>query len=274
MVPMQCNRDHQRRHTSARHTEPHSTEFISALAAGMNAKLILEVCGRPSQTTIALAAAARQTGGRLICLLSQPDSFQDTMAAMKELGLAGYVEFIVGDADDMIPRFPDVDFALIDCKQEDYVQYFNLLRLNPARAVVVADKLFDRKATAAYGRIVKRRPGARSITLPIGEGIEVTRLTRVDGGSSTAAAAEDKSAGGGGGVTAAVDVPSARAAAAAAAPVAAAAAAQVQEAAAAGGTKNDNSKPALVARRSRVSWACDEGIILTRSGRKSRFRIE
>eukprot|EP00246_Nothoceros_aenigmaticus_P012010 TRINITY_DN3526_c0_g1_i2.p1 TRINITY_DN3526_c0_g1~~TRINITY_DN3526_c0_g1_i2.p1 ORF type:complete len:165 (-),score=19.95 TRINITY_DN3526_c0_g1_i2:235-678(-) len=102
------------------------------------------------------------------------------MVAMKELGLAGYVEFILGEAEDMIPRFPDVDFALIDCKQEQYVHYFDLLRLNPARAVVVADNLFDRKATAAYGRIVKRRPGARSITLPIGKGIEVTRLTRVE----------------------------------------------------------------------------------------------
>ncbi|KAH9330028.1 hypothetical protein KI387_002136, partial [Taxus chinensis] len=50
--------------------EPNISEYLSALAAGMNAKLILQVCSTaalaPSTSTIALAAAARHTGGRLI----------------------------------------------------------------------------------------------------------------------------------------------------------------------------------------------------------------
>ena len=55
--------------------EPESPELISALAAGMNAQLIVEVSSAPSATTIALAAAARQTCGRLVCILPAKANF-------------------------------------------------------------------------------------------------------------------------------------------------------------------------------------------------------
>ncbi|KAL2478685.1 uncharacterized protein Fot_47699 [Forsythia ovata] len=42
-----------------------TNEFISALAAGMSSKLIVEVTTEASPLTVALAAAARQTGGKL-----------------------------------------------------------------------------------------------------------------------------------------------------------------------------------------------------------------
>lgn len=49
--------------------EPGSNEFVSVLAAGMKAKLIVEVTSWVSLTTIALATAARQAEGRLVCIL-------------------------------------------------------------------------------------------------------------------------------------------------------------------------------------------------------------
>ena len=179
MMVVQCKLGNDRNYTSAG-TGPHSTEFIAALAAGIGAELIVEVSSCASPSTIALAVAARQTGGRLICILSKSEALLDAMVAMKELGLSRVVEFIIGDAEDILPQYSDVDFALIDCRRDQYVELFEILRFNPNRAVVVADNLYDRKATAAYSKIIKNRPGARSITLPIGKGIEVTRLSRAE----------------------------------------------------------------------------------------------
>ena len=176
---MQCKIAKQRRYTTAG-TEPHSTEFIAALAAGIEAKLIVEVSACAGPSTIALAVVARQTGGRLICILSNSQALLDAMVAMKELGLSRVVEFIIGDAEDILPQYVDVDFALVDCRKEHYVELFEVFRFNSRRAVVVADNLFGRKATAAYGKIIKNRPGASSITLPIGKGIEITRLSRAE----------------------------------------------------------------------------------------------
>lgn len=158
--------------------EPESTEFISALAAGMNAQLIVEACSSASPTsTIGLAAAARQTGGRLVCILPAKAD-DDTLAeTIKDLGLEDTTEFVIGDAMELLPKYKNVDFALIDSKlTEDYQGLFTLLNLNPSRAVVVANNLFDRKATTAYARTLKRKLGAKSVTLPIGKGIEVTRI--------------------------------------------------------------------------------------------------
>ncbi|BBM99142.1 hypothetical protein MPTK1_1g19100 [Marchantia polymorpha subsp. ruderalis] len=172
--------DHQRGYTALRHSEPHNTELIAALAAGMNAQLLLEICSSAAPSTIALAAAARQTGGRLICILSDSNALLHAMVAMKELNLAGVVEFIIGDSKEIVRQYTNVDFALVDCKEEDCAVILDRLNLNPTCAVVVADNLFDRSATTAYGNFVKKRPGASSITLPIGKGIEVTRFSRVE----------------------------------------------------------------------------------------------
>ncbi|KAL0317680.1 UNVERIFIED_CONTAM: hypothetical protein Sangu_2182300 [Sesamum angustifolium] len=51
--------------------EPDSAEFISALVAGNNARLIVVACADAADSTaLALVAAAHQTGGRVVCIVS------------------------------------------------------------------------------------------------------------------------------------------------------------------------------------------------------------
>ncbi|KAF2324884.1 hypothetical protein GH714_021022 [Hevea brasiliensis] len=64
--------DHKRRCGLWMTRETGSNEFISALAAGMKAKLIVEITSDVSPSTVALATAARHTGGRLVCILPEP----------------------------------------------------------------------------------------------------------------------------------------------------------------------------------------------------------
>lgn len=72
--------------------EPGSNEFVSALAAGMKAKLIVEVTSCVSLSTIALAAAARQTGGRLECILPET-ALDESKQVIRNSGLIDQVEF-------------------------------------------------------------------------------------------------------------------------------------------------------------------------------------
>ncbi|HYL38341.1 MAG TPA: DUF1442 domain-containing protein, partial [Bryobacteraceae bacterium] len=55
-----------------RNLEPPSAEFICALAAGIGARRIVEIGGSSGISTIALAAAARHTGGRLVSIEKEP----------------------------------------------------------------------------------------------------------------------------------------------------------------------------------------------------------
>jgi len=70
------------------------------------------------------------------------------------------------------PRFR---FALIDCEKDDYIRFFDMLRMRPG-ATVVADNILSHDLTA-YVAHVRSRPGARSITLAVGKGLELTVVT-------------------------------------------------------------------------------------------------
>lgn len=176
---MQCKVGITRRFISPG-AEHHSTEFLAALAGGIDARLIVQVTSFVSPATIALAVAARKTGGRLICILAESESLLNAMVAMDALNLSTVVEFLVGDAREILPQFSEVDFALVDCRREQSVELFDLLRLNSSRAVVVAENLFQRSARALYEDKMTNRPGSKSVMLPIGKGIEVARLSRCE----------------------------------------------------------------------------------------------
>jgi len=157
-----------------RNLEPPSAEFIHALAAGIGAKRILEIGGSSGISTIALAAAARESGGRLVSIEMEPLRQRDAQETLSRLDLAKHVDFILDDAAIVIPRQADLDFALIDCEKEDYMGFFDTLRMQPG-GIIVADNIVSH-SLYDYVAHVRNRPGAESITLEIGKGLEVTRV--------------------------------------------------------------------------------------------------
>src|SRR5579883_1863185 len=71
-----------------RNLEPDSAEFIAALAAGVRARRLLEIGGSSGISTIALAAAARATGGRLVSIEREPTRQAEARATIAALGLS------------------------------------------------------------------------------------------------------------------------------------------------------------------------------------------
>jgi predicted O-methyltransferase YrrM len=157
-----------------RNLEPPSAEFLCALAVGIGAKRIVEVGGSSGLSTIALAAAARETKGRLVSIEIEPERQCEARDTLGRLGLGSFVDFVLADAAEVLPGQPDLDLALIDCEKEDYIRFFDLLRMRPG-GIVVADNIVSH-SLSDYVAHVRRQPGAESITLDIGKGLEVTRV--------------------------------------------------------------------------------------------------
>jgi predicted O-methyltransferase YrrM len=157
-----------------RNLEPDSAEFISALAAGARAKRLLEIGGSSGISTIALAAAARQSGGRLVSLEIEPARQAESKQTLDDLGLAEHVDYVLGDAGTVLDRYDGLEFVLIDCEKEDYIRFFDQLKLAPG-AIVVADNIVSHDLWD-YVQHVRRIPSIESVTLPIGKGLEVSRL--------------------------------------------------------------------------------------------------
>ncbi|XP_057981050.1 uncharacterized protein LOC131166468 [Malania oleifera] len=174
-----CN-DHKKDHDPCETQEPESNEFISALAAGMSAKLIVEVTSGVSSSTIALAAAARQTGGRLVCILPET-TLAESKQVIKDSGLKDMVEFSTEDPIDALPNFENIDFSLVDCKTDNYTRLLRLLDVNPKSSVVVANNLVgEGKGLGGHVRGMKDRVAVRSLKRPIGKGMEITVIGKSD----------------------------------------------------------------------------------------------
>jgi predicted O-methyltransferase YrrM len=104
----------------------------------------------------------------------EPERQAEARVTLARLALASYVDFALADAADVLPAIGPVELAFIDCEKQDYIRFFDMLRLT-AGGVVVADNILSHSLTD-YVQYVRSRPGVESITLPIGQGMEVTRL--------------------------------------------------------------------------------------------------
>ncbi len=157
-----------------RNLEPDSAELICALAAGCRARSLLEIGGSSGLSTIALAAAARQTGGRVVSIEIEPVRQDAARRTLGAIGLDGYVELVLADAETILDGYQALEFVLIDCEKEDYIRFLQMLHLAPG-AIVVADNILSHKLWD-YVRYVRSLPSVESVTLPVGKGLEVSRF--------------------------------------------------------------------------------------------------
>ena len=155
--------------------------FLNALVKAQRATRILELGTSYGLSSLFLAEAARETGGRVITteLSAKKIAYAREMAA--KAGLAEYIDYREGDARAAIAGLPGpFDFVLVDLWKDLYVPCFDLFhpKLAPG-AIVVADNMiepeFSRDDGRAYRRHVHSKPGMESVLLPLGQGIEVSR---------------------------------------------------------------------------------------------------
>jgi len=153
---------------------------INILARSLAAPTILEIGTSYGYSSIWLADAARASGGRLITMELQDYKSAYAREMATKAGLAGYIDFRVGDAVRMIDELPGkVDFVLLDLWKDLYVPCLEAFypKLNPG-AIVVADNMIrpGGEEVKRYGRAVRAQPGMTSVMLPVGTGIEVSRF--------------------------------------------------------------------------------------------------
>ncbi|XP_047163975.1 uncharacterized protein LOC124833517, partial [Vigna umbellata] len=159
---------------------PESNELISALAAGMKAKLIVEVTSCVSLYTIALAVAARQTAGRFLCFIPKSLLRQSKEAIMNS-GLADQVEFRTEDPSKLLSLYHNIDFFLVHCRDDNYTRLLNLVDVSMKRSVIVVAKhvLCDKKGLRWHIRGKHEQPEVRSLS-HLGNAMEVSRICMND----------------------------------------------------------------------------------------------
>jgi predicted O-methyltransferase YrrM len=163
---------------------PDTGTLLNIIVRSMRARTILELGTSYGHSTVFLAEAARSNNGKVITIDVKADKQRYAREQLVAAGLDSFVEFLTGDAREIVPSLPGaLDFVLIDLWKDLYIPCFDLVypKLSEG-AFVVADNIlhpeFFRDAMAAYRRHVRQQIGIESMLLPVGSGIEVSRNSR------------------------------------------------------------------------------------------------
>ena len=155
--------------------------LINLLAKEACARRLLEVGSSFGYSTVWLAEAARAVGGKVTSLELRSAKTEYASLKLARAGLAGYVEFVVGDALESLASLDGpFDLVLIDLWKNLYVPVFGLLhpKLAPG-ALIVADNMLEpasaRPHAQAYRHAVHVARDMSSVLLPVGNGIELSR---------------------------------------------------------------------------------------------------
>ena len=135
-------------------------------------------------STLALATAARCTSGRLICVCRDSEALSQTKSQIQELELGDVVSFRVGaDVCEVVKQYKNIDFTVVDHRIKDCDELLFAMDMNPKGSVVVLSNLFSgrRRVGASYVHARKCRGGIESAILPVGDGMQVTKIGKNSG---------------------------------------------------------------------------------------------
>ncbi|KAL1830147.1 hypothetical protein ACET3Z_008559 [Daucus carota] len=155
-------------------------EFISAMAAGWNAKLIVETWAQGEATTssIGLAIASYHTNGRHVCFV--PDNLS-RIEYLKAMEISGHSpEVIVGDPEEALQNLIGIDFLVLNCENDDFTRMLRLVRLSREGAVLVGKGAGSSRGSSQESRWRDVVEGGlelvRTVILPVGEGLDIAHV--------------------------------------------------------------------------------------------------
>ncbi len=141
---------------------------------------MLEVGTSNGYSTIWLAAALKETGGRLITLEFDRKRAEEAQAHLQEVGLDSIVDVRIGNALDEIPKCDATfDLVFLDAEKNEYRRYLELAlpNIRPGGLIVADDTVTMRDEMPDYVEFVFSTPLLHSVDIPLDDGIILSYKT-------------------------------------------------------------------------------------------------
>ncbi len=163
--------------------------LLKILTAMTEGKLAIELGTLAGYSAIWIARGLADDG-RLLTVEHEDAHADFAEAEFQEAGVADKIEIVRGEALDVLPQIASevgessVDFAFIDARKSEYVDYFRLLKplLKPG-GMLVADNVYATGAgwideghgTDEFNRLIAADPDFDAVATPMREGILIAR---------------------------------------------------------------------------------------------------
>lgn len=146
--------------------------FLNMLVKMTGAKQVLEIGCANGYSTIWLADAVRQIGGKIYTIDHSKPTFESAKENLVKVGLSDTVDFHFGNALEVIPNItnPDLfDFVFVDGEKRSYWDFWNTIkdRLSQNAVVVFDDVLSFPEKTEPFMEKIKDVLGFDLVVLPI-----------------------------------------------------------------------------------------------------------
>lgn len=127
--------------------------------------MVIACAGAADCTTLALVAAAAQTGGEVVCIIGGAGELQQSKRRLGES--AADVKFVVGNAVFLLANeYREADCVVVDCRISNCEEILEIVRRVGSNAMVVGYNAFCRGYEL----------DGDAHLLPIGEGLLVRRV--------------------------------------------------------------------------------------------------
>ncbi len=156
---------------------PETGQFLAILLRAVCAQRILEIGTSNAYSTIWLAWAATETGGHVTTIERAADKVAMARTNLQRAGLTERVTVVHGPALDVLADLPGpFDLIFLDADRPSYDSYLDLLLPRLRRGgLLVTDNVTSHAAELAdFLRRLKTQPEVDTVTLPLGNGEELT----------------------------------------------------------------------------------------------------
>jgi predicted O-methyltransferase YrrM len=160
-----------------RNVEPDTAELLGVLIRATGARHILELGTSNGYSTIWLADAAEQTGGRVLTVDVDADRTELTRQNLRVTGLEGRVELRTEDAADTLAKADGSgwDFVFLDAERPAYSSYVrDLVRtLAPGGLLAVDNVASHAHELVEFTALIEAEPALTQTVVPVGAGLRL-----------------------------------------------------------------------------------------------------
>lgn len=154
--------------------DPDIGQLLAMLACFGRVGRVLEIGTSNGVSSIWLAAALEDVGGKLFSIDLNPDKTEAARVNLAQAGLLDLATLLTGDAADVLSQSAPgaYDLIFLDADRSRYIDYWpDLQRVLRRQGLLVVDNaLSHAEECQSFFELVAATPGYRTLCLPLGKG--------------------------------------------------------------------------------------------------------